>query len=489
MRKLVGGLVFVVGVGGLWYWGGKSYSPDMESQISERAVAAVAAQNGQHPVSITVGGRDISATGTVDSQAELDKLYAVLDNVKGRRVVNLDGIKVLPLRDPYETALSKSAKDAALVAAGSGPSVTKISGLSDMGIQKTDMLELAAGARSDWGDVMKAGQSALAPLDNGRFSLKGNKIELTGQAATPAEEKAALDALAMLPVDMEKVSKIEVLDPGIVDFVMEYDAGQGPVLNGIVPKAVGAKGMEAALGLPMATQKIGTTFAEHPDLTARLAALKGELGSLNRFRLSGSNDKLVLEAEPMPGLDAALVKAQLEKALGERGTVKLAQLGSVPEDGTIRVNVATKLKEIFRAGFWLPYMDFIATQPECTARTVAFLQHQKIQFVPGSDKLDSVSLATINHIAGLLHHCTAGNGMIVVIGGHTDSQGDDNMNYRLSVGRANAVRNALLKRGLQPDRLMAFGYGETQPVADNATPEGRAKNRRTTFVWLNPIQH
>ncbi len=78
--------------------------------------------------------------------------------------------------------------------------------------------------------------------------------------------------------------------------------------------------------------------------------------------------------------------------------------------------------------------------------------------------------------------------MIVVIGGHTDAQGDDAMNYKLSVGRARAVRDALLARGLQPNRLMAIGYGETQPVADNATPEGRAKNRRTTFVWLDEDQ-
>ncbi|PIE09086.1 MAG: hypothetical protein CSA73_00345 [Rhodobacterales bacterium] len=133
-------------------------------------------------------------------------------------------------------------------------------------------------------------------------------------------------------------------------------------------------------------------------------------------------------------------------------------------------------------------MEFTATRPECTARAAAVLEQQKIQFVTGSARLDAVSLATINDIAGLLHHCTVGEGMIVVIGGHTDAQGDDAMNYKLSVGRARAVRDALLARGLQPNRLMAIGYGETQPVADNATPEGRAKNRRTTFVWLDEDQ-
>ncbi len=488
MRKLVGGLVFVVGVGGLWYWGGKSYAPQMESQIAEHAMAAVKAQNGQHPVAITVGGRDISASGIVDSQAELDALYAVLDHVEGRRVVNLDGIKVLPLRTPYETELRKAAKDSALVAAGSGPSAARISGLSDLGVEKPDTLEMAAGAPSEWGNIMKGGAAALAPLDTGHFTLKGNVVELTGQAATPMEEKAALAALDALPGDLEKVAKIEVLDPGIVNFVMDYDAGSGPVLNGVVPKAVGASGMGDALGLPIAAQEVSTTFADHPDLAARLAALKAELGSLNRFRLSGTNEALVLDAEPMPGLDAALVKSRLDAALGAHGTVKLAQLGAVPEGETVRVNVATGRKEIFRAGFWLPYMEFTATRPECTARAAAVLEQQKIQFVTGSARLDAVSLATINDIAGLLHHCTVGEGMIVVIGGHTDAQGDDAMNYKLSVGRARAVRDALLARGLQPNRLMAIGYGETQPVADNATPEGRAKNRRTTFVWLDEDQ-
>ncbi len=66
----------------------------------------------------------------------------------------------------------------------------------------------------------------------------------------------------------------------------------------------------------------------------------------------------------------------------------------------------------------------------------------------------------------------------VEVGGHSDSDGNDNYNMKLSDGRANAVRNYLIKKGVPASRLTARGYGETMPIADNTTPEGKAKNRR-----------
>ena len=62
--------------------------------------------------------------------------------------------------------------------------------------------------------------------------------------------------------------------------------------------------------------------------------------------------------------------------------------------------------------------------------------------------------------------------------GHTDSDGDDQRNLALSVARAEAVVNALIERGVAPERLYAIGYGEAQPVADNATAAGKRQNRR-----------
>lgn len=67
----------------------------------------------------------------------------------------------------------------------------------------------------------------------------------------------------------------------------------------------------------------------------------------------------------------------------------------------------------------------------------------------------------------------------IEIGGHTDNVGDVVSNLKLSTDRANAVRTYLLSKGIEQNRVEALGYGDTQPVADNATGAGRQQNRRT----------
>lgn len=65
-----------------------------------------------------------------------------------------------------------------------------------------------------------------------------------------------------------------------------------------------------------------------------------------------------------------------------------------------------------------------------------------------------------------------------IINGHTDAQGSEAYNQKLSLERANAVKDAIVAEGVAEDRLQTKGYGESQPIADNATKEGRQKNRR-----------
>jgi outer membrane protein OmpA-like peptidoglycan-associated protein len=70
------------------------------------------------------------------------------------------------------------------------------------------------------------------------------------------------------------------------------------------------------------------------------------------------------------------------------------------------------------------------------------------------------------------------------IEGHTDSQGSDAYNMKLSERRANAVRDYLISKGISADRLEAKGYGETRPIATNKTAAGRAKNRRVEIILI-----
>jgi outer membrane protein OmpA-like peptidoglycan-associated protein len=71
------------------------------------------------------------------------------------------------------------------------------------------------------------------------------------------------------------------------------------------------------------------------------------------------------------------------------------------------------------------------------------------------------------------------NDLKVEIAGHTDSDGDDMENMKLSQARAESVINYLITKGIAKDRLVAVGYGETEPIADNDTAFGKQENRRT----------
>jgi OOP family OmpA-OmpF porin len=68
------------------------------------------------------------------------------------------------------------------------------------------------------------------------------------------------------------------------------------------------------------------------------------------------------------------------------------------------------------------------------------------------------------------------------IGGHTDSDGDNAYNLKLSQQRADAVKQQLISQGIDASRFTTKGYGSSKPIADNTSPEGKANNRRVEFT-------
>ena len=102
-----------------------------------------------------------------------------------------------------------------------------------------------------------------------------------------------------------------------------------------------------------------------------------------------------------------------------------------------------------------------------------------ITFLFASDEITQQGKLILDDVVNVL---TEHPEFDVIIKGHTDSIGEDSINLELSQLRAQSVLNYLANTGIQASRLTATGFGESAPIADNDSKEGRALNRRIEFT-------
>ena len=106
-----------------------------------------------------------------------------------------------------------------------------------------------------------------------------------------------------------------------------------------------------------------------------------------------------------------------------------------------------------------------------------------ITFQTESAAIDPGFSRTLTNVATVLNRF---NRTLIDVYGHTDNTGSDAFNQDLSQRRATSVANFLAARGVRPDRMIVSGFGESRPVATNATPQGREQNRRVE-IRISPL--
>jgi outer membrane protein OmpA-like peptidoglycan-associated protein len=112
------------------------------------------------------------------------------------------------------------------------------------------------------------------------------------------------------------------------------------------------------------------------------------------------------------------------------------------------------------------------------------LAAKNIFFKMGSFELLPISYSSLDDVVKIL---SENSELLIDIEGHSDSVGSSRVNKQLSAKRASAIFEYFVSKGIQPDRIMTIGYGSERPISENATEEGRAKNRRVELK-LRPKQ-
>ncbi len=484
MRKLLGGTVLVVGTGLLGWYGSSNNAETMQSSVSAGALAA--ASGTVHPISTNVLGRDITVSGVANGEEERDQIIAAMNDVHGRRVVR-DDLTVLETASPFVLNAEKDADG--MRYAGMVPTEADRQALATRIGADANALELKAGAPdTGWTDVVGQGLDSLSVLESGALAVSDRTITLTGRAFSPAEAEAAQAALANLPEGYEAAFELDLMDDGTPpNFDVVYNAGSGATVTGKLPTDLDNAAIAAALKLDTVSGDAAQgLLGESPKTKQQLSAISAWLPEVETLSLNSNDDVVTVTAEAAPGVDAALLQSGLSSALGDGANVSVSDAASLPADGTERTNQATGRLEAFNSGFWLPVMDFTSDLDTCASYSNEALQKDRVNFVTGSAQLDPQSIRTVNAVAAIIGQCVDETDLTVEIGGHTDSQGGDDLNQQLSQSRAEAVRTALIARGVPEAGITAVGYGETQPIADNETEEGRAANRRTAITWFEP---
>lgn len=122
----------------------------------------------------------------------------------------------------------------------------------------------------------------------------------------------------------------------------------------------------------------------------------------------------------------------------------------------------------------------VATSVKQEPRGMVITLSGAVLFATGKSELLPTAQAKLDEVARALTQQDKDSK--IVIEGHTDSQGTDENNLELSRRRAESVKTYLVSHGMAADRITAKGVGESQPIANNDTPEGRANNRRVEIV-------
>ncbi|MEZ5872485.1 MAG: OmpA family protein [Nitratireductor sp.] len=325
-----------------------------------------------------------------------------------------------------------------------------------------DNLRLATGEPSGFGDVAAFGLGQLGNFSTGSVSLTGLDLSVQGKAKDTASYDNATAALAGTIPGGFKLASSDIRQPVIDPYVWSMSKADGVLtVGGYVPDANtaalaidAAKARNASATAVTDNQKVGT--GAPTDFAGAMSVAIHSLSRLASGKADIKGADVTVTGEALTGFAANEIRARVAKGL--------------PPGYTGKAEITVRSTPQF------------VTSDACQTALTGILANDTIQFESGKSAIKQDSFGLLDRLAFEARRCPEQR---VEIGGHTDSDGSDEANLKLSQERAEAVRDYLVRSGVLFSRLIAKGYGEADPVADNSTAEGKAKNRRIDFRIQN----
>ncbi|XDA97354.1 OmpA family protein [Sulfitobacter sp. LCG007] len=322
----------------------------------------------------------------------------------------------------------------------------------------------------NWAKAAETAIAALAELGGGSITFSDADVTLT---ATPGADQSLFDrVVGELQNDLPDVFALHADLPKIAD----PDAGPPEFVATLSPEGqVQLRGrISDAQMLRLADSFAKARFGSGDVHTAVRIAEDLPQGWQMRV-LAG------LEALGTLANGAVTVQPDVLRIIGATGDqdakAEIARLLAARLGDSERFEIDVTYKEEY---------DPVASMPtpeHCEEELGIIVSMNKINFEPGSATIDGSALPVMDEIADVLKEC---GDLALEIQGHTDSQGREEMNLALSQARAESVINELRARRVLTGSFTAKGYGETTPIADNKTEQGREDNRRIEFHLIRP---
>lgn len=432
---------------------------------------------------ISVTPEEVSVTAVTESPEEKKLVEQLLSRNKpdGTRLV-MDISAPRPVITPFHFRMTLEDGTADLVSCSADTRAARdriLRAVTRAGHKGKALCEIGLGVpTTDWDKAVVQSVDALAALGGGTLTFTDSDVSLV--AADSASQDLFDRVIGKLENSLPDLFSLHaVLPPKIL-----HDGGNAAVE---LPEFVATRSPE---GLIQLRGRVPNALSK-ASIGVYATALFGEKNVYNQTRI----DAELPDGWPARVLAALEGLSQLRHGavVVQPDLVAIRGVGADP-------NVTSEVSRIFadRLGDARGYKISVRHDPklipkkdgvqakldarECEAQINAVLDTQQIVFAPSSTDIEAASQGVLDAIAEILRDCPD---TAFEIEGHTDSQGSEDMNLALSQNRAEAVLNGLLARRVLISSLTARGFGETRPIADNSTEEGRAANRRIAFKLMN----